>query len=231
MDLGHQAVHPSTAWHASRPGARAPVPVGPEHSPVGSRRWMDGRRRGGKGIEEKGKGWSGGRAPPCVGPGGTPGGPRPLWLAWRMAWRMAREGVRRGPFNGGCLPGPFDECPALRGGPRLGCIYYMRACLWARGALSRLDFVDWHGRWCGSLSSTHSIYISPPDEMTHVKASLAVGDAARSAALPRGAHRGPRRPPSKRNLTMSSSNGGRRLPGPSRPRGPSRRAFNGDDGA
>lgn len=74
-------------------------------------------------------------------------------------------------------------------------------------------------------------YISPPDEMTHVKASLAVGDAARSAALPRGAHRGPRRPPSKRNLTMSSSNGGRRLPGPSRPRGPSRRAFNGDDGA
>lgn len=89
---------------------------------------MDGRRRGGKGIEEEGKGWSGGRAPPCVGPGGTPGGPGPLWLAWRMVWRMAREGVRRGPFNGGCLPGPFDECPALRGAST-GMYILLYACM------------------------------------------------------------------------------------------------------
>lgn len=227
MDLGHQAVHPSTAWHASRPGARAPVPVGPEHSPVGSRRWMDGRRRGGKGIEEEGKGWSGGRAPPCVGPGGTPGGPGPLWLAWRMA----REGVRRGPFNGGCLPGPFDECPALRGGGLDWDVYII--CVHVSGPEEPCpDSTSWTGMEGGvAPCRAPTRYISPPDEMTHVKASLAVGDAARSAALPRGAHRGPRRPPSKRNLTMSSSNGGRRLPGPSRPRGPSRRAFNGDDGA
>ena len=126
-------------------------------------------------------------------------------------------------------------------GPRLDV--YMYVCLWARGALSRVDFVDWGGRWCGSLSSTHSIYISTQCNDPRQKASLVVGglrappgDAARGVASPRGRTGGLDASPCKGNLSMCSFNGGRRaegrrLPGPSRPRGPSHRAFNGGDGA
>ena len=108
-------------------------------------------------------------------------------------------------------------------GPRLDV--YMYVCLWARGALSRVDFVDWGGRWCGSLSSTHSIYISTQCNDPRQKASLVVGglrappgDAARGVASPRGRTGGLDASPCKGNLSMCSFNG-RRLPGPSRPRG------------
>lgn len=147
---------------------------------------------------------------------------------WRGGWRGSLGGVRaRAPW-------------AVAGrGAATGRIY---VCLWARGALSRVDFVDWGGRWCGSLSSTHSIYISTQcndprqSQPRRWRPACPPGDAARGAALPRGRTGGLGASPCKRNLSMSSSNGGRRaegrrLPGPSRPRGPSHRAFNGGDGA
>src|SRR5699024_7537990 len=72
-------------------------------------------------------------------------------------WVPAGAGVA----GGGARLSPYDgdlESWVVAGrGAATGCIY---VCLWARGALSRVDFVDWRGRWCGSLSSAHSIYIS-----------------------------------------------------------------------
>lgn len=57
--------------------------------------WEAPRREGNQGRRGGAAARRGGRAPPCVGPRGALGGPRPLWLAWRMAWRMARFAGRR----------------------------------------------------------------------------------------------------------------------------------------
>ena len=161
-------------------------------------RW-EAPRRGGNRGEGPGRR---GQAPPCVGPRGTQGAPRPLWLAWRMedgGWRMVR------------FAGSWEACARGRPGwwqgegPRLDA--YMYVCLWARGALSRVDFVDWGGRWCGSLSSTHSIYISTQCNDPRQKASLVVGGLrapprrrCEGRGLAQGAHRGPRRLPLQREL-------------------------------
>jgi hypothetical protein len=99
-------------------------------------------------------------------------------------------------------------------GPRLDV--YMYVCLWARGALSRVDFVDWGVEGGVAPCRAPTRYISPPNARTHVKKPAS--SLAACVASPRGRTGGRRAE-------------GRRLPGPSRPRGPSHRAFNGGDGA
>lgn len=195
-------------------------------------RW-EAPRRGGNRGEGPGRR---GQAPPCVGPRGTQGAPRPLWLAWRMedggwcgslgAGRRAREGALGGGRERGrdwthiCMSvsGPEEPCP---------------------------ESTSWTGVEGGvAPCRAPTRYISPPNAMSHVKkpaSSLAAcvpppGDAARGVASPRGRTGGLDASPCKGNLSMCSFNGGRRaegrrLPGPSRPRGPSHRAFNGGDGA
>lgn len=82
-------------------------------------RW-EAPRRGGNQGEGAGRR---GQAPRCVGPGGTQGAPRPLWLAWRMARRFAGRRAREGALGGGrergrdwtyiCMSvsGPEEPCP------------------------------------------------------------------------------------------------------------------------
>src|SRR5699024_6561700 len=130
----------------------APVSVGPEHSPVGSKRWMDGRRRGGKGIGGKGRGKG---VEPLRGDGA--GRPGVAAGATRSSRRRGRSGAGRPSEGANDLAGWAPAGDGVAGwwwwqgeGPRLDV--YM--------CVSRVDFVDWCGRWCGSLSSTHSIYIS-----------------------------------------------------------------------
>ena len=154
---------------------------------------MDGwkaPRRGGNQGEGAGRR---GQAPRCVGPGGTQGAPRPLWLAWRMA-RFAGRRAREGALGGGrergrdwtyiCMSvsGPEEPCP--------------ESTSWTGG-----------GRWCGSLSSTHSIYISTQCNDPRQKASLVVGGLrapprrrCEGRGLAQRAHRGPRRLPPQREL-------------------------------
>ena len=116
-----------------------------------------------------------GRRAGATGPGAAVRGPQrhpgrpqaPVAGVEDGGWRMVR------------FAGSWEACARGRPGwwqgegPRLDA--YMYVCLWARGALSRVDFVDWGGRWCGSLSSTHSIYISTQCNVPRQKASLVVG--------------------------------------------------------
>ena len=79
-------------------------------------RW-EAPRRGGNQGEGAGRR---GQAPPCVGPRGTQGAPRPLWLAWRMedgAVRWELGGVRaRAPWvvaGRGAATGRIYVCLSL----------------------------------------------------------------------------------------------------------------------
>ena len=113
-------------------------------------RW-EAPRRGGNQGEGAGRR---GQAPPCVGPRGTQGAPRPLWLAWRMvrfAGRRAREGALGGGRERGrdwtyiCMSvsGPEEPCP---------------------------ESTSWTGVEGGvAPCRAPTRYISPPNAMTHVK--------------------------------------------------------------
>src|SRR5699024_5136250 len=124
---------------------REAVPVGPEHSPVGSERWTDGRRRGRKGTGEGGGGsWAPPRAP------------------FPLGWRGGRCGAVRfaGVESNRGSPGPARQSPDQEGARDLaGWVPWMYIWMSLAQRSPGSTSVGWRGRWCGSLRSTHSIYI------------------------------------------------------------------------
>ena len=171
-------------------------------------RW-EAPRRGGNQGEGAGRR---GQAPPCVGPRGTQGAPRPLWLAWRMvrfAGRRAREGALGGGRERGrdwtyiCMSvsGPEEPCP---------------------------ESTSWTGVEGGvAPCRAPTRYISPPNAMTHVKkpaSSLAAcvppqatlrgawprpGGAPGAAALRGAASLGPRGPGDHHTEPLTGATGPR----------------------
>lgn len=185
-------------------------------------RWEAPRREGNQGERVT----AGSRpARQSLGPGGRQ---RPGWLGLGARRRRCR--------------GDLEPWVVAGRGAATGRIYVCLSLGQRSPVQSRLRGLGVEGGVAPCRAPTR--YISPPNAMTHVKkpaSSLAAcvpppGDAARGVASPRGRTGGLDASPRKGNLSMCSFNGGRRaegrrLPGPSRPRGPSHRAFNGGDGA